>query len=424
MVRPDAGFFRNGCRRGATAGAAPCAALAILVLGCCGELARVMAAEHVAESSGVAAAVVPSSPSTAVSRLPLDRWTRHVIDAARPKRAIFIAPGDMDGDGRRDIVSGAWWYKNPGDVSGTWVRKVIGAPLNNMAALRDFDADGDLDVLGTQGVGSKDNHNFAWARNNGSGVFAVLTNIATGSSGDFLQGVAVGHFASGGPLEVALSWHNGGGGVHKLRVPSAPSSGTWGFSTISATTQREQLSSGDIDRDADRDLLLGTRWLRNNGTSWTPYTLFSTSGRPDRNRLIDINRDGKLDAVVGYEAISSAGKLAWYEQPSTATGAWIEHVISTTVLGPMSLDIADMDADGDRDVIVGEHNLLDPASARLFIFENLDVRGTSWKRYRVYTGDEHHDGARVADMDGDGDLDVLSIGWGHNRVLLYENGAR
>ena len=87
----------------------------------------------------------------------------------------------------------------------------------------------------------------------------------------------------------------------------------------------------------------------------------------------------------------------------------------------MSLDVADMDADGDRDVVVGEHNLANPASARLFIFENLNGRGSSWTRHTVYMGDEHHDGAQVADMDGDGDLDIVSIGWGHNRVLLYEN---
>jgi hypothetical protein len=128
--------------------------------------------------------------------------------------------------------------------------------------------------------------------------------------------------------------------------------------------------------------------------------------------------------VVGYEAINIPGKLAWYEQPATATHAWAEHVISPNVVGPMSVDVADMDLDGDFDVIVGEHNAANIASARLLIFENLDGRGTSWKRHTVYTGDEHHDGARVADMDGDGDPDVISIGWAHGRVLYYENKAR
>jgi hypothetical protein len=41
----------------------------------------------------------------------------------------------------------------------------------------------------------------------------------------------------------------------------------------------------------------------------------------------------------------------------------------------------------------------------------------------IAKGDEHPVGAVVRDMDGDGDLDVISIGWSHGRVLLYENRA-
>ena len=39
----------------------------------------------------------------------------------------------------------------------------------------------------------------------------------------------------------------------------------------------------------------------------------------------------------------------------------------------------------------------------------------------IYTGDEHHDGAQVVDIDNDGDYDLISIGWGHDQVVLYEN---
>jgi len=99
-------------------------------------------------------------------------------------------------------------------------------------------------------------------------------------------------------------------------------------------------------------------------------------------------------------------------------------VISDTVVGPMSIDVADMDEDGDVDVVAGEHNLDDPASARLLVFENADGAGGAWEVHLAATGDEHHDGAHVADMDGDGDLDIISIGWGHANVLLYENLSR
>jgi len=39
-------------------------------------------------------------------------------------------------------------------------------------------------------------------------------------------------------------------------------------------------------------------------------------------------------------------------------------------------------------------------------------------------GDEHHDGAVVVDIDGDEDNDIISIGWGHDQVILYENKAK
>jgi hypothetical protein len=377
---------------------------------------------------------------TEVPKLALDQWQRHVIDAERPWRSIFIAAADIDGDSKQDIVTGGWWYQNPGQPDGAWTRYTIGSPLNNMAAVYDFDGDGHLDVLGTEGVGAEDNANFVWARNNGDGTFTLFHNIPK-AEGDFLQGVAVAPFENLGPIEVALSWHASGHGIQMLTVPPKPDRDRWTWRRISRTSQDEQLSVGDIDRDGTLDLLLGTKWLCNGcrqyprraraldqwlGTNWLRWwaqTLHNTSDSPDRNRLADINGDGRLDAVVGFEAISAPGKLVWYEQPhNLATEPWTEQLIAT-VVGPMSVDVADMDGDGDIDVVVGEHNLKDPASAKLYIFENVDGKGTTWVPHLVHTGDEHHDGAVVVDIDNDGDLDIISIGWSHNRVLLYENKA-
>lgn len=208
-----------------------------------------------------------------------------------------------------------------------------------------------------------------------------------------------------------------------LTVPKNAAGEIWQWRTISEISQDEDLSVGDIGRDTRLDLLLGTKWLRSNGSSWTIHTLNDTSGDPDRNRLADVNGDGKLDAVVGFEAINIPGKLAWYEQPGEPTSFWTEHIISSAVIGPMSLDTADMNRDGDLDVIVGEHNYKEPDTARLYIFENQDGKGRKWIPHVISTGDEHHDGSIVIDIDNDGDLDAISIGWRHERVLIYENKA-
>lgn len=364
----------------------------------------------------------PTTPPTG-GRISLDKWQRHEIDANKPWRTNMLSSGDIDRDGKIDVVTGGWWYKNPGSPGGNWMRKKIdeGETLRNMAVLFDVDGQNGVDIIGTTGgttpTAGIDSSEVVWAQNNGSGTFTIRQNIPNGA-GDFVQGAVAGNLQG---KQVALSWHRNGGGVQVLTIPDNPATQSWTRSVASTTNQQEALSLGDIDRDGKNDLLLGTKWLKNTGTAWTAQTLYTTTALPDRNKLFDMNNDGRLDAIVGYEAISTAGKLAWYQQPATATQAWTERVIASDIIGPMSVDVADMDGDGDPDVIVGEHHKNQPSQARMFIMENTNGQATAWQKRLVHQGDEHHDGAHVVDIDGDGDLDIVSIGWVNNKVVLYEN---
>jgi hypothetical protein len=356
--------------------------------------------------------------STCKRELGCPCWRRHEVDAARPGKAVFISAADLDGDGRVDIAAGSWWYRNPGKPGGSWERSAFGDPAYDVVLMADFDGDGDTDALATRWRQEKDDARFVYAENDGRGHFTLRTDMPVGA-GDFLQGVALGRFTAGDRWQVALSWHLPEKGVWLLTVPSQPAREPWPLEQISPVSQDEALSVGDIDRDGRPDLLLGTAWLRNESGGWRPFAIDPARTNPDRNRLADMNGDGRLDAIVGFEAISRVGDVVWYEQGGDAAKPWMRHHVGTAT-GPMSLDVADVDNDGDLDIVVGEHDLENPARARLVLFENQDGKGTRWREHVIFTGDEHHDGAVAVDMDGDGDFDVLSIGWGHGKVLLYE----
>ncbi len=350
--------------------------------------------------------------------LPLGLWRRHVIETSLPWNAVFVYGRDLDGDGLPDLATGGWWYPNPGSLGGVWSRRTIGAPLHNVAAVHDFDNDGDQDILGTDGqVGGED---FSWARNDGAGGFTSFDIVNPATGGDFLQGVAVDQVAAGGQEEVVISWHNGGSGTAMLEVPDDPTAAAWPLTPLSATTNQEAVPTGDLDGDGDVDVHLGSSWLRqeSDGTfSTRPGVALGGGGVPDRVALADLDGDGDLDVVIGVEFGSA---LVWGENDG-AGGGWSEHPIASD-FDYFSVGVGDVDGDGDPDVVGGAHL----GGGEVTLYEN-DGTGLGWTAHVVDPGDstaiDHHDGTQLVDMDLDRDLDVISIGWSKRSLVIYENLA-
>ncbi len=367
-----------------------------------------------------------SAPNSAVvemwenksAPLALDQWQRHIIETSLPWTSVFVDGRDLNGDGLPDLVAGGWWYPNPGILGGVWTRQTIGTPLNNMAAIHDFDRDGDLDVLGTDGMASGED--LSWAENDGSGGFTIrpITHAATG--GDFLQGVSVYQVVAGGQEEVVLSWHNGGSGTALLAVPNDPTSAAWPLTVASATTNQEEVPTGDIDGDGDIDIHLGNTWLRQDAAG--AFSVQSGIGLgggdvPDRVKLADLDGDGDLDVVIGIEFGSA---LVWGENDGSG-GGWTNRAIASD-FEYFSVDVGDVDHDGDIDVVGGAHM----GSGEVSLYEN-DGTGTGWTTRVIDSGDssqiDHHDGTKLVDMDNDGDLDIVSLGWTKRSLVIYENTA-
>ena len=361
-----------------------------------------------------------------------DQWSVHQLQSGElPYRSVYIyADFDIDGDNRKDIVTGGWWYKNPGSTSGNWVRKTIGGSFKNMAHIHDFDGDGDLDMLGT--TGAYTGSDLVWAENNGSGNFTIHTNIPSGNTNynePFLAGVAGANFQNGGPYQMAINWNGAestNSPVQLLTVPSDPVNTTWTLVDISSSSLGEDLQKGDIDGDGDLDLFQSSNWLRNNGNgTWsTINTGINYVTTPDRAQLSDFDGDGDLDAVVGQLSLGSSSsakfEFAWFEAPANPAQPWIKHLLASDINGSLSVFAEDIDQDGDDDIIVGEWR----GDNRLIAFENDLCDSGTWIRHTINsggTGFDHHDGARVVDIDNDGDFDIVSIGWDNIVPRIFEN---
>jgi hypothetical protein len=129
----------------------------------------------------------------------------------------------------------------------------------------------------------------------------------------------------------------------------------------------------DLDKDGDLDVLLthgdtfddgivkpyhGIQWLENRGGyPFVEHTLARMPG-VHRAAAADIDADGDLDIVAG--ALLAAGSdvdetrlpaLGWLEQ--TKPGTFVRHTIEIGPPRHASLDVADIDGDGDLDIVAG-----------------------------------------------------------------------
>ena len=372
--------------------------------------------------------IVAPADSCIENPFPL-QWESHIIGPDIPYRAPHVIPADIDGDGFKDILMGGWWYQNPGTPKGIWKRNNIGTPLNNLFLVHDLDSDGDLDIVGTQGAYLSTQ--LAWAQNDGKGNFIIRTNIPQaagfppGSANDnvFLAGVATGNFNNVANIQIALVWNGSETSkapVKLLTVPADPVNQAWTVADIAPNAVGEGIVAVDIDGDGDLDLSQAKNWLRNDNGSWTTVnTSLALATYYEHHAIRDFDRDGLLDGVLTQ--IGENQEIAWFNIPPNPANPWTKVTLDGDIDSGLSLDVADLDFDGDLDVIVGEWK----GAKRLLAFENDLCNSGTWIKHVIHPGGaaapDHHNGAQVADLDNDGDLDIISVGWDKRTPRIYIN---
>ncbi|WP_299122523.1 T9SS type A sorting domain-containing protein [uncultured Winogradskyella sp.] len=325
---------------------------------------------------------------------------------------------DIDNDGDMDIVNGGnelVWYENI-NGSNTFIENQMPYPYGSFISIiiaKDIDNDGDDDLvllensddifyqLNIDGLGNFGPKQYTITDlNNVSSV-----NLADIDNDNDLDLIALSDFGN------SLFWHENTDGLGDFSVQQSITTITTGFNS---------LHTSDLDGDNDIDIVLAS--VDNNQVIWLENTnvasnfienQFSISNKFGTSVVIPVNvdSDGDMD-LISFSFLEN--RISLYKNESN-TGNFTEQVLTPSV-EPL-LDIASADIDGN-----GSIDILSVQNRKVAWYKNNNGE-FAYRSQNIITSElDNAWHVDTADIDSDGAIDVVATSAGsEDKVVWYKN---
>ena len=355
-----------------------------------------------------------------------------------------LAGADLNGDGRMDLVvantganrvsiyfrSAAGVY--PNSPSTSVGNGSTGAPIS--VAVGDMDGDGDIDIVSA----NQSTNNVTIYYQSSPGVFPNGQIVALGGPGitDGACSVAVGDIDGDGKLDIACADRTGNNLTVFLQSSNGgfASTPTFTLAASGAPIQPTHVELADVNDDGALDLVSS-----NGGNDLSIFVYQPDAAQFASEPIVigqggslsspswvttgDFDGDGRIDLAAtnaGANNVAVFQQLGGSSYASPAADLVLGNALSTT--NPNAIAIADIDGDGDLDIVSANQGGND-----LAVFEQISpaIFGTDPAMTLGSSADTSGPRAvAVADLDGDGRLDIVSANsTGGTLAIFYQQAS-
>jgi hypothetical protein len=325
--------------------------------------------------------------------------------------------GDFNHDKKVDIaMDGIWVMLGKGD--GTFQDPIQSPASVTPMAIVDINGDGESDIAAIRSEGA-----VALLLGNGNGTFMNVRTVALASTSYYpALGLAAADFNGDGKMDLAATESNYPNG--QVSVELGKGNGTFGQPIVSALTTTATnptvALAADFNGDGKADLVVvddngaGFQVLLGlgNGTFGTPidtpltYSIFSIATG-------DFNKDGKADLAVTVGNSNSASLNIYLGNGDGTFRLGQQYIVYPN----SEITVADVDGDGNTDLVVAATNFGSPYNLLIFL-GNGD--GT-FKSPLLAPADYYLSQPAVADFNRDGKVDIV-VGTQNGLAFLAGNG--